>query len=149
MRAVPRHAPVDAVRRPQLPPVARSTPAPFTYKWIINEDNVGDPHQASTARMASTAGDTMIDGSDVCHPLTPTNPDGDPAFPANCNWPSIHPVLSSPVVTQGDSERVEPQRRDQLSFPNGKYLVSVSADGFEIGGAHFTVPMPVAAAARA
>ncbi len=119
-------------------------PAPFTYKWIINEDNTGDPHQASTAN-GIDAGDTTTDGSDVCRPQTATNPDGDPLFPANCQWPSIHPVESSAVITQGDS--TDWNLADAInSLPDGKYLVSVSADGYEIGGAHFQVPMPVTTA---
>ena len=125
-------------------------PDPFTYKWIINEDNVGDPHQDSPSNAVDPL--NPIDGSDVCHPVTATNPDGDPAFPANCNWPSEHPVLSSAVVTQGDSsewnlsQMISTLPAGTAQHPH-KYLVSVSADGFEIGGAHFTVPMTIPATA--
>ena len=139
-RRIRGHASVDPVRRPANTPAGcRRRPRPFTYKWIINADNVGDPHQASPSN-GFTPATRVTDGSDVCHPLTPTNPDGDPAFPANCKWASIHPVLSSPVITQGDSDEWDLDDRDH-GLPPGKYLVSVSADGFEIGGAHFTVPM--------
>ncbi|HEY7627771.1 MAG TPA: hypothetical protein VH761_11910, partial [Ilumatobacteraceae bacterium] len=125
---------------PTPPAGCGTAPEPFTYKWIINLDNTGDPHQASP----SNAVDPLdpIDGSDVCHPVTPTNPDGDPLFPASCEWPSVHPVEYSPVITQGDSS--DWNLTDAINaLPEGKYLVSVSADGYEIGGAHFTVPMPV------
>jgi hypothetical protein len=127
---------------PGTPAGCGSPQAPFTYKWIINADNTGDPHQTSSSTAVDPT-DTVNDGSDVCHPLTATNPDGDPAFPANCTWASIHPVLASPVVTQGDSSEWN-LSQTIANLPNGKYLVSVSADGFEIGGAHFTVPMKIA-----
>ncbi len=65
---------------PTPPPGCSSTPGAFTYKWIINEDNTGDPHQAST-EAGIDAGDSTVDGSDVCRPQTATNPDGDPLFP--------------------------------------------------------------------
>ena len=137
---------------PNTAPNASCANPAYTYKWIINEDNVGNPHQPSTAN-GIDAGDLAINASDVCRPLTASNPDGDPAFPANCNWPSVHPVLASPVVTQGDSSEWN-LTAAMNSLPAGttlaphKYIVSVSADGYEIGGAHFTVPMTVAGAAN-
>ncbi len=118
---------------------AANRPAPYTYKWIINEDNVGDPHQTS---------EPGSPGSDICRPITANNPDGNPNFPEGCEWPSIHTADSSPVVTQGDSTEWNLDGGALTNaihnLPDGKYLVSVSADGYEIGGAHFQIPMPVA-----
>ena len=86
------------------------------FKYIINEDNTGSTEQRS--------------------------PDGgcsaeDPGYPASCNWPSIREVPApSPIYTQGD------QGDFPMSLPDGRYLISVLADGYKIDGAHFTVPLP-------
>jgi hypothetical protein len=105
-----------------------------------------------------------IQRADPCHPVTPATPKGDPKFPANCQWPSIHLAAHAPVVTQGDqtdwsttqdlSGVVQsgankgsrcalnvPAAGCNLSLPDGKYFVSVTADGYEIGGSAFTIPM--------
>jgi uncharacterized repeat protein (TIGR01451 family) len=124
---------------------AADQPAPYEYKWLINEDNTGDPNQASPSTGPN---------SDVCRPKTPTNPDGDTAFPANCNWPSVHRVDASPVVTQGDFHDWNMTGLDLSALAGTvaqpkKYLVSVTANGFEIGGAHITIPMAEDAAGNA
>ncbi len=118
-----------------------SPPAPYTYKWIINADNAGDPHQPSY-----DDGDAVAEGTDICRPVSTNNVDGNANFPVGCNWPSIHTADASPVVTQGDYTEWNVgggALTDAIhNLPDGKYLVSVSADGFEIGGAHFQIPMP-------
>ena len=127
---------------PAPPDGCLSTPGAFTYKWIINEDNTGNPHQPSTIN--GDVGDTNpLDHSDVCRPYNATtNPEGNLLFPEGCDWPSIHSVAASKVIASGDSS--EWNLTDAInSLDPGKYLVSVSADGYEIGGAHFSVPMPV------
>jgi uncharacterized repeat protein (TIGR01451 family) len=90
-----------------------------TYKFIINEDNVGNPNQ-------------------------PRSPDCSPSsasYPAKCHWPSIQAMTgSSPIVTQGD-ETVLDDATHGLTLPNGNYLISVMADNFKIDGAHFSIPL--------
>ena len=132
-----------------------------TFKWLIQEDNSGDPHQTT---MLDSAGHVVMAPNgqplDPCHPAwdATTNsglPNGDPAFPANCNWPSIHSMDAAPVVSEG----TQADWNKALTLPvdgfagSGtglaagttqhpkKYLVSVLADGYQLGGAHFTVPM--------
>jgi hypothetical protein len=91
-----------------------------TYKFIINADNTGDPSQPMTPD---------------CSPAT------DSDYPANCNWPSIHTVQgASPIVAQGDQNDLDATTHG-LNLPNGKYLISVIADGFKIDGEHFSVPL--------
>jgi hypothetical protein len=93
-----------------------------------------------------------VNRPDPCHPQT-KNQYGDPNFPAACNWPSIHLASNAPVVTQGNETDWSPSQhlsginpsdptktRKLGTLPNGKYLVSVTADGYEIGGASFSVP---------
>jgi hypothetical protein len=107
--------------------------------------------------------------ADPCHPVTPNTLQGDPNFPQNCHWPSIISAQHPPVVTQGDETdwstalklsgvmtgvdgkpTTNPATRcvindpascgGKLKLPDGKYFVSVSADGYEIGGTSFTIP---------
>src|SRR5581483_3701523 len=107
--------------------------------------------------------------ADPCHPITPNTPQGDPNFPQNCHWPSIIAAQHPPVVTQGNQDdwglsqplsgvlahdqgghkagtrcdlgAPDPKSNCQLpALPDGKYFVSVSADGYEIGGVGFTIP---------
>ena len=88
-----------------------------SYKFLINEDNTG-----STAQRTPT-GDCSASAA---------------AYPANCNWPSIRelPHTTAPIVAQG----TEADLADGLDLPDGKYLISVLADGYKLDGIHFTVP---------
>jgi hypothetical protein len=103
-----------------------------TYKWIINIDNTGDPLDAE-----NDCRPTVLDGNGNWI----TNPDNpDPATLAECQWPSIRGIQSSsPIFTQGTSDELNGTAG--ITLPNGKYLISVIADGFKIDGKHFTVPM--------
>ncbi len=90
------------------------------YKYLINIDNTGDPFQAR---------------EDGCTPEDPTYPD-------NCNWPSIRAISPyAPIYTQGNQDDFNGVLNSGLDLPPGKYLVSVLANGYKIGGAHFTVPL--------
>ncbi|MFN2196591.1 MAG: hypothetical protein ACK2UW_10770, partial [Anaerolineales bacterium] len=88
------------------------------YQYIINIDNTGTTTQRSPA--------------DGCNP-------GDTDYPDSCNWVSIAGrANNSPILTQGDQSDFA----SGLQLPDGKYLISVLADGYKIDGAHFTVPLP-------
>lgn len=109
---------VSARSEPDHPggPVTKGAVIP-QYKFLINVDNTGDPAQAR---------------QDGCTP-------DDPAYPQNCNWPSIRAVPgAAPIFTQGDQSLLN--QVTSLNLPDGKYLISVTADGYKIGGAHFSVP---------
>ncbi len=87
------------------------------YKYIINIDNTGTTTQRSPA--------------DGCSPDSA-------GYPASCQWVSIAGVPgSSPIYTQGD----QADFGAGISLPDGRYLISVLADGYKLDGAHFTVPM--------
>lgn len=91
------------------------------YQYLINVDNTGDPFQE------------RLDGCD------PSNAN----YPDNCEWPSIREVPgAAPIFTQGD--QIDFDGTSTLSLPDGKYLISVLANGYKMGGAHFTVPLPAA-----
>ena len=105
-----------------------------------------------------------------CHPITSTFPTGNPNYPngadgnpiladgspnpAACNWPSVHNITSSPVISEGTQAdwNSNPTAGTPVPIPlldsstgrglkDGKYLVSVTANGFQISGAHFTVAL--------
>ncbi len=103
-----------------------------TYKWIVNVDNTGEPLWNE-----NDCRPTVLD-ADGNWVTNPNNPDPDGL--TNCQWPSVRGVQStSPIFTQGTS--AELNGTDGITLPNGKYLISVIADGFKIDGKHFTVPM--------
>jgi hypothetical protein len=86
------------------------------YKFLVNVDNTGDPFDEAN-----------------CDPAT--NPD----YPDGCDLPSIRTVPAwSPIYTQGSV--VDANGDNYTGLPPGKYLVSVTAEGFKIDGEHFTVP---------
>ena len=107
-------------------PVVKGDPI-TQYSYLINIDNTGDPSQP------------RLPG---CHP-------SDAGYPDSCDWPSIREVPSSaPIYTQGDQSDfldgtgvIDPALGIQ-NLPPGKYLISVLADGYKMGGAHFSVPLP-------
>ncbi|MCW2761582.1 MAG: pectin esterase [Marmoricola sp.] len=88
-----------------------------SYKFLINEDNTGSTEQRNA--------------TGACSPSASD-------YPASCNWPSIRelPHTTAPVVTQG----TEADLANGLDLPDGKYLISVLADGYKLDGAHFSVP---------
>jgi len=99
-------------------PVAQGDPIP-NYKFLINVDNTGDPTQLR---------------EDGCSPAAP-------GYPDSCDWPSIRAVPgAAPIFTQGNETVLNDATG--IDLPAGKYLISVLADGYKIGGAHFSVPLP-------
>ncbi|MEW6400310.1 MAG: SdrD B-like domain-containing protein, partial [Chloroflexota bacterium] len=90
------------------------------FKYLINVDNTGDPFQPRSAG---------------CSPE-------DPGYPDSCDWPSIRAVPgAAPIFTQGDQDDFNGVLMNGLNLPDGKYLVSILADGYKMGGIHFTVPL--------
>lgn len=88
-----------------------------SYKYIINVDNTGTTTQRSPA------------------PGTGCSPQ-DPEYPDSCKWTSIAGTPgSSPIYTQGD----QADFAVPMDMPNGRYLISVLADGYKLDGRHFTV----------
>jgi len=89
------------------------------YKYIINIDNTGTTTQRSPA--------------DGCSPAAGAE------YPASCEWTSIAGIAgSSPIYTQGDQSDFA----TSMNLPDGRYLISVLADGYKLDGAHFTMPLP-------
>jgi hypothetical protein len=125
------------------------------FKWLLNLDNTGGVTLGADGKTPTPAEMTK------CHPITSTFPSGNPNYPnavdgsgpiladgspnpAACNWPSIHNITSSPVVSEGTQVDWNPTTAIPLfangrGLKDGKYLVSVTANGFQISGGHFTV----------
>ncbi len=92
------------------------------FKWMINLDNAGTNEQRSP------------------NPGTGCSPQ-DPGYPDSCHWTSIAGVQNgsfSPIYAQGDETDFA---ATGLNLPEGRYLISVLADGYKLDGTHFTVPL--------
>lgn len=86
------------------------------FKYMINIDATGTTDQRSPAPGSGCAAT-------------------DPGYPASCQWPSIaEPSGWAPIYTQGDQSDFP-----LTGIPDGRYLISVIADGYKIDGAHFCV----------
>jgi len=95
-------------------PVLKGDPV-TEYKYLINVDNTGDP--------------TDSEGCSVY----------DAGYPDSCDWPSVREMPgAAPIYTQGDQTDFA---NGGITLPDGKYLISVLAEGYKMGGAHFIVPL--------
>ncbi len=104
--------------------VLKGTPVP-NYRYILNVDNTGTTNQRLDPVTRA-----------LPYECTPA----DPNYPANCQWVSIAGSKgSSPIYTQGD----QADFAGGMSLPDGRYLISVLADGYKLDGAHFTIPLEV------
>ena len=98
------------------------------YHWRIDVDDTGTPTQSATD----------------CFPQSAEHPSGDPDYPANCDWPSVHNFTGGAggvdnLVSQGDP--TELNEATGVDLPDGKYLISILAAGYKIGGQHFSMPI--------
>ena len=121
---------VQSARTVAAPPSIQKGDAIAKYHWLIAAENVpnaaggldgiGNPHDSTANCLPARAGGSA-----------------DPA--TTCQWPSVRYTPGSvPVVAQGDQVSLN----DATALPNlpaGRYLISVTADGYKIDGAHFTV----------
>ncbi|MBP7691785.1 MAG: carboxypeptidase regulatory-like domain-containing protein [Anaerolineales bacterium] len=102
------------------------------FKWIINEDNSGDPFQPRFPDCSPYY--ETAPGSGV---MDYNNPNLN--YPKNCNWPSIRAQQAyAPIVAQG-TEAEFASGAGVAGLADGKYLISVTAENFKIDGAHFLV----------
>ncbi|OLB80437.1 MAG: hypothetical protein AUI14_06785 [Actinobacteria bacterium 13_2_20CM_2_71_6] len=104
------------------PPEIQKNDAITAYHWLVTADDVGDPHDALANCLPSRAGVASA-----------------PDFADHCQWPSIRNTPGAvPIVAQGDESELAAGKALE-NIPNGRYLISVTADGYKIDGAHFTV----------
>lgn len=93
-----------------------------SFKYLINIDNTGTTEQ----RLDPVTGEPPYE----CTPA-------DPTYPTNCHWTSMGIAGSSPIYTQGDQSDFT---GGGLTMPDGRYLISVRADGYKMDGVHFSMP---------
>ena len=128
------------------------------YKWLLNQDNTGGVTLGADGRTPIPSEVTK------CHPITSTNVDGNPNYPnaldrlgpVACRWqpePGCVQLAFDPqhhVQPGGVGGQPEQDWNPTTPIPlfdaaagrglqDGKYLVSVTANGYQIGGAHFTL----------
>src|SRR5690242_2386729 len=97
-----------------------------TYKWMINQDDTGNPGTISNQ------------GTQNCLPPRAPGGSSDPQYADTCQWPGTRTTSGlAPIEAQGDQSDLNENTTVQL--PAGKYLISVTAADFKIDGAHFTV----------
>lgn len=113
---------VSSARTVGPPPQVQKGDPVTSYRWLISADDVGDPHDAPAHCLPPRAG-------------VASSPD----FADHCQWPSIRYTPGAiAVVAQGDQADLAAGKA-LGELPNGRYLISVTADGYKIDGAHFTV----------
>jgi hypothetical protein len=130
------------------------------YRWLLNLDNTGSPyaansklycHPSSNIAQGATppAGGTL----GVTYVVTAQG------YPQGCEWPSVRYALASPAVSEGtnvDWNTTTPlpvggtfgvdtglaNNCPTIAEPVKacRYLLTVMADGYQIGGVHFAVP---------
>ena len=141
-----RDASADA-STPTAPVVHKGDPV-TAFRWMITVDDVGDPKDSSARCLPFTAtggsqASTYVPGVGSYGAWNPAtqryeNATGaayDPS--ASCQWPSTRYTPGAvAVVASGDQSTVGDLAGH---VPPGRYLVSVTADGFKIDGAHFMV----------
>lgn len=86
------------------------------FKYIVNVDNTGTTASRGPSGVCDPAGN---------------------GFPGSCHWTSMGVPGSAPIATQGDEKDFA--NGGTISLPDGRYLVSVLADGYKLDGEHFTV----------
>ncbi len=97
------------------------------YKWLINADDTGNP------------GTAAAQGTENCLPATAQGGSSNPDYADTCQWPSVRNTSgSAPIIAQGDESTLN-DGTALTNLPAGRYLISVTADGFKIDGKHFTV----------
>ncbi|MCB0113328.1 MAG: hypothetical protein KDD84_04550, partial [Caldilineaceae bacterium] len=92
-----------------------------SFRYLINVDNTGQTDQRSA------------------DPGTGCSPE-DPGYPESCRWTSIAGAPSNaPIYTQGNQDDFA--NGAEIMIPDGRFLISVMADGYKLDGVHFDVPV--------
>ena len=108
-----------------------------TYQWLIAAENTPDHPELGVGNAKDSVNNCLpsrasMPGAVVVN----TNPD----WADTCQWPSIRYTPGNvAVVAQGDASQLNGTTA-LPDLPPGRYLISVTANGYKIDGAHFTVP---------
>ena len=125
-----------------------------TFKWLISAEKTGGAYGYAGAATGGKAGyDAVGDPTNnaaTSAKCTPGTRSGatDPgpnvtsgAYDPNaCQWPSVRYTPGAvPVVAEGDQSDLTGGVPNNLTLQPGRYLISVTADGHKIDGAHFDI----------
>jgi hypothetical protein len=113
---------VSSARTVAAAPAIQQGDAITSYRWLVAAEDVGDPHDTLDHCLPARAGVAST-----------------PDFADHCQWPSTRQTPGAvAVVAQGDQSTLS-GAVPLPDLPVGRYLISVTADGYKIDGAHFTV----------
>jgi len=105
-----------------------------TYNWVIVRDDTGNPTKYRTTPPGTGLGNWNYD-------CVPQSRGGDPLYPANCQWPAIHSEsggTSGQIVAKGTQADLSTSTSIDFGaagFGAGKYMISVTAEGFDLPAA--------------
>ncbi len=124
---------------PAVPPavsMVQKGDAITEYKWLINLDDTGDPGTAAAqGTQACLPASATVAGTTDPNFMGSTAPD----YADSCQWPSVRKTSGqAPIIAQGNQSDLDVDTA-LADLPPGKYLISVTADGYKIDGQHFTV----------
>src|SRR4051794_3755811 len=105
------------------------------YTWLLSRDVTGNPDDSAAAMAACRPAHGLAAPSAA---LTAAYAN----YPENCDWPSIHaigPGTAPSVVMTGNEATWNNSMAHIDDLPNGKYMVSAWADGYEVAGGWFEV----------
>ena len=120
------------------------------YTWLLTRDVTGTPDDSAAdcrpAHGLAVPSDVLkANGGNTAAPAYLSAVAAMDAayanYPENCDWPSIHaigPGTAPSVVMTGDSNDWS-LLQGMSDLPNGKYMVSVWAEGYEVAGGWFEV----------
>ncbi len=135
------------------------------FTWMISAEHTTGAYNFDGSVNDATTGTTKVPGYDATgdpdkrsqvatclpfqDPVVNNTPQANPNYgPEACQWPSVRYTPGAvPVVAQGDQGDIDPTTHQflvhgtttPLQLQPGRYLVSVTADGYKIDGAHFDV----------
>lgn len=93
-------------------------PADATYTWLITSDDTGNPNQPISQCQNTSA-----------------------TYPNTCEWPSVRQTPGAvQVIAQGTQAELS-STKAFAGLAAGKYLISLLATGYTLGGVHFTMPL--------
>ncbi len=97
------------------------------YQFLVQKIEAGDPTQSAAD----------------CLPMNKGNAGATNAlYPAGCDWPGTRTSnTGDPIVAQGTQDDMANGTVTTDKLADGRYIVSVKADGYEIGAGYFDVPL--------
>jgi hypothetical protein len=147
-----------------LTPRGARANAPITqFSWLLNLDNTGDPATGANDIYCHPSTNHPVSPSFPTAGNYGTYVVTTSGYPQGCEWPSIRYAVASPVISEGtqadwNTTKALPTLATGCTYGKNtgclpdncptvanpvnpcRYLVTLSANGYQIGGVHFQVP---------